>query len=43
MLALYALAAESKKIDAIHANLTAFGLVVEHPDLKTVVSDFIAP
>ena len=36
--ALYALAVESKKIDAIHADLTALaGLVAEHQDLKKLV------
>ena len=37
--ALYALAVESKKIDAIHADLTALaGLVAEHQDLKKLVN-----
>ena len=36
--ALYALAAESKKIDAIHADLTALaGFVSEHQYLKKLV------
>ena len=36
--ALYALAVESKKIDIIHADLTALtGLVAEHQDLKKLV------
>ena len=36
--ALYALAVESKKIDSIHADLTALaGLVAEHLDLKKLV------
>ena len=36
--ALYALAVESKKIDAIHADLTALaGLVAEHQELKKLV------
>ena len=36
--ALYALAVESKKIDAVHADLTALaGLVAEHQDLKKLV------
>ena len=36
--ALYALAVESKKIDAIHADLTALAeLAVEHQDLKKLV------
>ena len=36
--ALYALATESKKTDAIHADLTALaGLVAEHQDLKNLV------
>jgi len=37
--ALYALAAESKKVDAIHADLTALaGLVADHQDLKKLLN-----
>ena len=37
--ALYALAVESKKVDAIHSDLTALaGLVAEHQELKKLVA-----
>ena len=42
--ALYALAVESKKIDAVHADLTALaGLVAEHQDLKKLCLLYTSP
>lgn len=36
--ALYALAVESKKIDAIHADLTAFGISPVYPELQNTLT-----